>query len=76
MWPVLMSIVVAWVTLLIIILLALPTTRGANQHGRTSVQIVVLGDLGRSPRMQYHASSILKHGGDVQLIGYEGEQVR
>jgi len=39
--------------------------------GRT-VQIVVLGDIGRSPRMQYHAISIAKHGGRVFLIGYEG----
>lgn len=37
-----------------------------------SVQVLVLGDLGRSPRMQYHAMSIAKHGGFVQLIGYEG----
>lgn len=37
-----------------------------------SVQIVVLGDIGRSPRMQYHAISIAKHGGRVQLIGYTG----
>ena len=39
------------------------------------VAVVVLGDLGRSPRIQYHAASILKafpslH---VTLIGYEGE---
>jgi beta-1,4-mannosyltransferase len=39
--------------------------------GRT-IQIVVLGDIGRSPRMQYHAISIAKHGGRVYLIGYEG----
>ena len=37
-----------------------------------SVQVVVLGDIGRSPRMQYHAISIAKHGGRVQLIGYQG----
>lgn len=37
------------------------------------VQIVVLGDIGRSPRMQYHALSIAKHGGHVELIGYNGE---
>jgi beta-1,4-mannosyltransferase len=37
-----------------------------------SVQIVVLGDIGRSPRMQYHAISIAKHGGRVDLIGYKG----
>jgi beta-1,4-mannosyltransferase len=38
-----------------------------------SVQVVVLGDVGRSPRMQYHALSIAKHGGRVFLIGYQGE---
>ena len=36
------------------------------------VQILVLGDIGRSPRMQYHAASIAKYGGQVQLIGYWG----
>lgn len=41
------------------------------KQGRT-VQIVVLGDIGRSPRMQYHALSIAKHGGRVFLIGYHG----
>jgi beta-1,4-mannosyltransferase len=39
---------------------------------KTSVQIVVLGDIGRSPRMQYHAISIAKHGGRVDIIGYQG----
>ena len=38
----------------------------------TTIQILVLGDIGRSPRMQYHAMSIAKHGGNVQLIGYTG----
>jgi beta-1,4-mannosyltransferase len=37
-----------------------------------TVQILVLGDIGRSPRMQYHATSIAKHGGYVQLVGYCG----
>ncbi|KAI1335774.1 glycosyltransferase family 33 protein [Xylariaceae sp. FL0016] len=35
-----------------------------------SVQILVLGDIGRSPRMQYHALSVARHGGSVELIGY------
>jgi len=35
--------------------------------------IVVLGDLGRSPRMTYHALSIAKHGSKVELIGYRGK---
>ena len=34
--------------------------------------ILVLGDIGRSPRMQYHAISMGKHGKAVDLIGYLG----
>jgi beta-1,4-mannosyltransferase len=51
------------------------TTRKTPDGQSTSsvnVQILVLGDIGRSPRMQYHATSIAKHGGDVQLIGHCG----
>lgn len=39
---------------------------------RQSVSIVVLGDLGRSPRMQYHAKSFAKEGYEVDLVGYSG----
>ncbi|KAL7516137.1 hypothetical protein ACHAWX_001186 [Stephanocyclus meneghinianus] len=35
--------------------------------------VMVLGDLGRSPRMQYHALSLLEHGHYVSLVGYAGE---
>ena len=34
--------------------------------------VIVLGDLGRSPRMQYHAVSLADAGGDVDLVGLEG----
>jgi beta-1,4-mannosyltransferase len=34
--------------------------------------VVVVGDLGRSPRMQYHAHALAGNGVDVDLIGYEG----
>eukprot|EP00980_Cylindrotheca_fusiformis_P028115 scaffold22581_cov123-Cylindrotheca_fusiformis.AAC.12 len=37
------------------------------------VAVIVLGDVGRSPRMQYHAASLLKCGHTVTLIGYDGE---
>lgn len=37
------------------------------------IQIVVVGDIGRSPRMQYHAISVAKHGRNVDLVGYKGE---
>ncbi|KAI1775517.1 glycosyltransferase family 33 protein [Hypoxylon cercidicola] len=35
-----------------------------------SVQVLVLGDIGRSPRMQYHALSVARHGGRADIIGY------
>jgi len=34
------------------------------------VAILVLGDLGRSPRMQYHARSLADAGAAVDLVGY------
>ncbi|OEU22627.1 hypothetical protein FRACYDRAFT_273942 [Fragilariopsis cylindrus CCMP1102] len=45
--------------------------------GKSSLHVivVVLGDLGRSPRMQYHASSLLKEGHTVSLVGYTGEKL-
>ena len=36
------------------------------------VGVAVLGDLGRSPRMQYHAHSLARHGHPVHLVGYPG----
>jgi len=39
------------------------------------IVVMVLGDIGRSPRMQYHALSLLEEGHLVTLIGYEGESL-
>ncbi|XP_059156816.1 chitobiosyldiphosphodolichol beta-mannosyltransferase-like [Physella acuta] len=36
------------------------------------VCVVVLGDIGRSPRMQYHALSFAEEGFRVYLVGYKG----
>ena len=72
MWT---AIAVSVLTLLVIILLLLPTRYNPDRQDGCSVTIVVLGDLGRSPRMQYHALSIAKHGATVQLVGYLGESV-
>ncbi|XP_045214985.2 chitobiosyldiphosphodolichol beta-mannosyltransferase-like [Mercenaria mercenaria] len=44
--------------------------------GKRSVCIVVLGDIGRSPRMQYHAMSFLKCGFDVDIVGYGGSEIQ
>ncbi|PWW72360.1 Glycosyltransferase Family 33 protein [Tuber magnatum] len=53
-------------------LLCLPSRHvppGRDQKPR--VVVVVLGDIGRSPRMQYHALSIARKGGLVDLVGYD-----
>ncbi|WEW62038.1 mannosyltransferase [Emydomyces testavorans] len=47
------------------------SARESAENDAVSVQIVVLGDIGHSPRMQYHAQSIAKHGGQVTIIGYQ-----
>ena len=62
-------------TFVTLFLLTLPS-RYSTEHDSnsksprrsTSVQIVVLGDIGRSPRMEYHALSIAKHGAELRLL--------
>ncbi|XP_075574841.1 chitobiosyldiphosphodolichol beta-mannosyltransferase [Pelecanus crispus] len=44
--------------------------RAAAAGGAGRVCVAVLGDLGRSPRMQYHALSLARHGRGVALLGY------
>ncbi|XP_052535920.1 uncharacterized protein LOC128079068 isoform X3 [Tympanuchus pallidicinctus] len=39
-------------------------------RGAGRVCVAVLGDLGRSPRMQHHALSLARHGRGVSLLGY------
>jgi len=60
---------------LILIVYFLPTSYNPKDEaskGPPRYQILVLGDIGRSPRMQYHAISMGKYGGSVDLIGYLG----
>ena len=42
---------------------------------RRNVTLVVLGDLGRSPRMQYHALALAEELAEVALIGYAGSDL-
>lgn len=50
-------------------------TRAKSLIPGLTVHIVVLGDIGRSPRMQYHGISIAKHGGHVHIIGLAGTKL-
>lgn len=70
-----LTVLLVFSTLFTVFLLSLPSQCDPSEKN-CSVQVLVLGDIGRSPRMQYHASSIAKHGGTVQLIGYLGTFTR
>lgn len=53
---------------------SIPTRYKAAQRPEDDhIQILVLGDIGRSPRMQYHAISVAKHGRKVDIVAYKGE---
>ncbi|PWW76119.1 hypothetical protein C7212DRAFT_352197 [Tuber magnatum] len=55
-----------------LLLLCLPSRHvPPKRDERPRVVVVVLGDIGRSPRMQYHALSIAREGGLVDLVGYD-----
>jgi hypothetical protein len=73
-WSTLIGVFVATAAVLILLpsRYEKPTVTSGKNTVPVSVQILVLGDIGRSPRMQYHALSIARHGGSVHLIGYHG----
>jgi beta-1,4-mannosyltransferase len=49
-----------------------PLLRRAAAARRPVAVVLVLGDVGRSPRMQYHALSLAEHGYAVHLVGHGG----
>ncbi|KAF2088654.1 glycosyltransferase family 33 protein [Saccharata proteae CBS 121410] len=51
------------------------TRHNPQNDKKPSVQVVVLGDIGRSPRMQYHALSLMKRGMRVDMIGYQESEI-
>ena len=61
-----------WLILAATVLL-LAWLRGNKNSSTKRVCILVLGDIGRSPRMQYHALSCAKNGFEVDLIGFGGK---
>lgn len=39
---------------------------------RRTATVLVLGDIGRSPRMMYHAESLARAGWETYVVGYGG----
>ncbi len=50
-----------------------PSTTKAGPSVPRSVALVVLGDIGRSPRMLYHAQSFADAGFKTYILAYKGE---
>ena len=46
-----------------------------ERTGEGVVQVIVLGDAGRSPRMQYHCLSLVQQNYTVDLVGYGGRRL-
>lgn len=53
--------------------LSVRALRHRDAETERRVCVLVLGDVGRSPRMQYHALSLSKHGYTVTFVGYLGK---
>ena len=65
-------LLIASLSFTVLIVLCLPHRYAPPADGKVRVVVLVLGDIGRSPRMQYHALSIARKGGLVELVGYNG----
>ncbi|XP_008695091.1 chitobiosyldiphosphodolichol beta-mannosyltransferase isoform X3 [Ursus maritimus] len=63
-------VAVVAVAVSLLLLLLVSWKRWRQGRAKWHVIIVVLGDVGRSPRMQYHALSFLKSGFSVTLLGF------
>lgn len=55
--------------------LALRRWRRRPAGATRRVCVLVLGDIGRSPRMRYHSLSLSKHGFAVTFVGFVGKPV-
>ncbi|XP_055991121.1 chitobiosyldiphosphodolichol beta-mannosyltransferase [Sorex fumeus] len=63
-------VALAAVALLLAPLLLVARQRWTRGRAARHVAVVVLGDVGRSPRMQFHALSLAKSGFSVTLLGF------
>lgn len=62
--------------LFLIILTAIIALHYIINRARTSSKcayVVILGDIGRSPRMQFHSVTLSKAGFEVYIFGYAGK---
>lgn len=69
------AVIVVYVTALCYFFLPSPFQPGSKYAKKHQVVcLLVLGDIGRSPRMLYHARSLSRAGFLVQIVGYKGAE--
>ncbi|KAJ3173832.1 mannosyltransferase [Geranomyces variabilis] len=71
-FPLLMLLLVLLAVPVLLLPLYLRCVRRPSSSNRPRVLVLVLGDVGRSPRTQYHAVSLANAGFAVDLVGYPG----
>ncbi|PVF96293.1 hypothetical protein CPB86DRAFT_860982 [Serendipita vermifera] len=73
-WDIALSIQLFVAAIVILFTLKIIKTSRADRNGLQyrSAAILVLGDIGRSPRMMYHAQSFAGHNFQTYIIAYEG----
>ena len=69
-----MIIIIAIITICILLVSFVLLRRG--HAGIKRLAVVVVGDIGRSPRMQYHSLSFARSGFAVELVGYSGKTMQ
>lgn len=72
------SLTVSWSAVVVIGLIGIVLLRRMRQRNTGTnrrVCVLVLGDIGRSPRMRYHSLSLSKHGFNVTFVGFVGKIV-
>ena len=68
-----LSLCFSLLLLLLLLLLLISWKRWRRGRSPQHVVVVVLGDVGRSPRMQYHALALAQRGFSVTLLGFCSE---
>lgn len=64
------GVTLAYLTLPLVVYWLIPFIANGNKSIKRRIIIYVLGDLGHSPRICYHASSFSQEGFEVELCGY------
>jgi beta-1,4-mannosyltransferase len=72
LWQMVVGVNVAVVVVILATRLLSLRRRDQRQKTPRKAMVLVLGDVGRSPRMQYHALSLATAGINVDVVGYAG----